>query len=347
MMKKHSLHHLVAILALVIFAVVAVGCGGSAKPAGQAPDKAADKVTLKLAHNLPITNHMARGMDSFAKKVSEKSKGAITIQIYPSGQLYNDKSMNDALMAGGIEIGMNSTAMWASAIPVMEIFDVPFLFPSYEKVAKALDGKVGEILAAEMLKNGVKPLIWVDYGFVQFGNNKLPLTKQEDFKGLKLRGYGELPSETIKALGAAPVSMGAGEVYMALQRGTIDGQTSGTTAMFDRKMYEVTKYLTMTNHAFPEFVTTVNLKAWNKLSADQKKIIEEAAKEVQAAIRAEVKNEEDKALKALKDKGMQVFVVPAGELATWQKATESVQTLFIKRTGEAGKQLVEFCKNLK
>ena len=49
----------------------------------------------------------------------------------------------------------------------------------------------------------------------------------------------------------------------------------------------------------------------------------------------------------LKDKGMQVFVVPAGELATWQKATESVQTLFIKRTGEAGKQLVEFCKNLK
>ena len=347
MMKKHSLHQLIAILALVVFAVVAVGCGGGAKPAGQSSEKAADKVTLKLAHNLPITNHMARGMDSFAKKVSEKSKGAITIQIYPSGQLYNDKSMNDALMAGGIEIGMNSTAMWASAIPVMEIFDVPFLFPSYEKVAKALDGKVGEILAAEMQKKGVKPLIWVDYGFVQFGNNKLPLTKPEDFKGLKLRGYGELPSETIKALGAAPVSMGAGEVYMALQRGTIDGQTSGTTAMFDRKMYEVTKYLTMTNHAFPEFVTTVNLKAWNKLSADQKKIIEEAAKEVQTAIRAEVKNEEDKALKGLKDKGMQVHVIPAGELAAWQKATESVQTLFIKRTGEAGKQLVDFCKNLK
>ena len=198
-----------------------------------------------------------------------------------------------------------------------------------------------------MQKKGVKPLIWVDYGFVQFGNNKLPLTKPEDFKGLKLRGYGELPSETIKALGAAPVSMGAGEVYMALQRGTIDGQTSGTTAMFDRKMYEVTKYLTMTNHAFPEFVTAINLKAWNKLSADQKKIIEEAAKEVQTAIRSEVKNEEDKALKNLKDKGMQVHVVPAGELAAWQKATESVQALFIKRTGEAGKQMVEFCKNLK
>ena len=158
MKKSTSTLQLIAILSLVLFAIVAVGCGGSS----QAPAKAPDKVTLKLAHNLPITNHMARGMDSFAKKVSEKSKGSITIQIYPSGQLYNDKSMNDALMAGGIEIGMNSTAMWASVIPVMEIFDVPFLFPSYEKVAKALDGGVGAQLSAEMEKKGVKPLIWVD-----------------------------------------------------------------------------------------------------------------------------------------------------------------------------------------
>ena len=331
---------------LVLCAFIITGCGGS-QPAAQAPAKAPEKVTLKLAHNLPITNHMARGMESFAKKVSEKSKGNITVQIFPSGQLYNDKSMNEALMAGGLELGMNSTAMWASVIPVMEIFDVPFLFPSYEKVAKALEGGVGEKLAAEMEKKGIKPLIWVDYGFVQFGNSKRPLTKPEDFKGLKLRGYGELPSETIKALGAAPVTMGAGEVYMALQRGTIDGQTSGTTAMYDRKMYEVTKYLTMTNHAFPEFVLSVNLKFWNTLSADQKKLIEEAAKEVQTAIRSEVKNEEDKALQLLKDKGMQVYVVPDADLPAWQKATESVQALFIKRTGDVGKQMVDFCKNLK
>ncbi len=335
-----------ALAAIFLLAFVA-GCGGGAKPASPSTPAAAEKVTLKFAHNLPITNHMARGMDNFAKKVSEKSKGSVTVQIYPSGQLYNDKSMNEALMSGGIDIGLNSTAMWASVIPVMEIFDVPFLLPSYEKVAKALEGGVGEKLAAEMEKKGVKPLIWVDYGFVQFANNKRPLTKPEDFKGLKLRGYGELPSETIKALGAAPVTMGAGEVYMALQRNTIDGQTSGTTAMMDRKMYEVSKYLTITNHAFPEFIASMNLKSWNKLSADQKKAVQEAAKEVEKDIRAQVKNEEDKALKGLKEKGMQVHVVPENEIAAWQKATESVHALFIKRTGEVGKQMVEFCKNLK
>ena len=104
-------------------------------------------------------------------------------------------------------------------------------------------------------------MIWADYGFVQFANSKKEITKPEDFAGLKLRGYGELPSETIKALGASPVTMGSGEVYMAIQRSVVDGQTSGTTAMYDRKMFEVTKYLTITNHAYPEFILAMNEKS--------------------------------------------------------------------------------------
>ncbi len=343
MKKNNPSLHLIAALIIVMFVVTALGCGGGAKPAAKAPET----ITIKLAHNLPVTNHMARGMESFAKKVAEKSNGKITVQIFPSGQLFNDKSMNEAVLRGGVEMGLNSTAMWASMIPAMEIFDVPFLFPDYEKIKKALDSGVGEKLNAEMEKKGAKVLFWVDYGFVQFANNKRPITKPEDFKGLKIRSYGELPSETIKALGAAPATIGAGEVYMALQQGTIDGQTSGTTAMYDRKMYDVTKYLTVTNHAFPEFVTSINLKFWNSLSADQKKILETAAAEVRDAIRAETRNEDAKTLKGLQEKGMQAYIVPAAELAAWQKATEPVLAIFIKRAGPLGQELIDICKNLK
>ena len=329
---------------LLISLILTAACGGSAKT--EQP-KTKEKVVAKLAHNLPVTHHLARGMDSFAKKVSEKSQGKIEIQIFPSGQLHTDKSMNDAIMTGGVDMGLNSAAMWSSVIPAMEIFDVPFLFPSYDRIKKALDSGVGETLSKEMEKKGAKALIWADYGFVQFANSKRPLTKPEDFKGLKLRGYGELPSQTIKALGAAPVTMGAGEVYMALQRNTIDGQTSGTTAMYDRKMYEVTKYLTMTNHAFPEFLLAVNLKFWNSLSPDQQKIVQAAADEVRDAIRAETKNEDEKALKQLKEKGMEVYVVPESEIGVWQKATEPVQEIFVQRAGAVGKELINICKNLK
>lgn len=345
-MKTTKTSQLLVIAIVAVAMILAAGCGGKSqdtKPAAGAPDK----ITIKLAHNLPVTHHLARGMEDFAKKVGEKSQGKIQVNIFPSGQLYNDKSMNDAIMAGGIEMGLNSSAMWSSVVPAMEVFDVPFIFPSYDRVKKALEGGVGEKLSQELEKKGARVLLWADYGFVQFANNKKPITQPADFKGLKLRGYGELPSETIKALGGSPVTMGSGEVYMALQRGTIDGQTSGTTAMYDRKMYEVTKYLTVTNHAFPEFLVAVNLKFWNSLSADQKKLIQQAADEVRDSIRAQTKAEDEKTLKGLKDKGMEVYIIPESEIGKWQAATEPVQALFIKRVGQVGQDLVNICKNLK
>ena len=240
-------------------------------------------------------------------------------------------------------MGLNSTAMWSPVIPAMEVFDVPFLFPSYEKVDHAIDGGLGDKLAGELKKKGVRPVIWADYGFVQFANSKKEITKPEDFAGLKLRGYGELPSETIKALGASPVTMGSGEVYMAIQRGVVDGQTSGTTAMYDRKMFEVTKYLTITNHAYPEFILAMNEKSFQKLTPEQQKIVTDAANEVRDELRKNAKAEDMAALEKLKEKGMQVYVVPEAELPAWQSATKPVWDIFVKHTGDLGKELIEIC----
>ena len=205
--------------------------------------------------------------------------------------------MNDALISGGVDMGLNTVGRWASIVPAMDVFDLPFLFPTYEKIGKAVDGGLGDKLGAELEKKGVRPLIWADYGFVQFANSKKPIQSPDDFAGLKIRGYSKYSTETIKALGASSVTMGSGEVYMGIQRGTIDGQVSGTTAMRDRKMYEVTKYLTVTNHGCPEFLLAINDKSYAKLNDQQKKALTDAAKEVQQAIRDNAKKEDLKALK--------------------------------------------------
>ena len=199
-MKMSQMFKTTLAAAMIMALAVTAGCGGG----GDKKSAGSEKVTLKLAHNLPTAHPLAQGMEAFNKKLTEKSNGTITLNIYPSGQLFNDKSMNDAIMSGGIDMGLNSTAMWSTVIPAMEVFDVPFLFPSYEKVDHAIDGGLGDKLAGELKKKGVRPVIWADYGFVQFANSKKEITKPEDFAGLKLRGYGELPSETIKALGASP-----------------------------------------------------------------------------------------------------------------------------------------------
>lgn len=326
-----------AVAALAVaMALTVAGCGGGDKKADQ-------KVTLKMATALPSSHPLVKAMDVLKNKANEKSKGSVTIQIYPAGQLYNDKNMNDAIISGGIDMGLNTVGRWATIVPAMDIFDVPFIFPSYEKVDKAIDSGLGEKLGSELMKKGVRPLIWADYGFVQYANNKKLVKTPADFDGLKIRGYSKYSAETIKAMGASSVTMGSSEVYMGIQRGTIDGQTSGTTAMRDRKMYEVHKYLTVTNHASPEFIVAINEKSYSKLNADQKKALDAAAIEVRDMIRANAKAEDLKALADLKAKGMEVYEVPENELQAWRDATKPVWDLFIKENGKFGQELIDIC----
>ena len=329
--KKFAVAALAAAMALTV-----AGCGGGDK-------KAEEKVTLKMATALPSSHPLVKAMDVLKDKANEKSKGSVTIQIYPAGQLYNDKNMNDAIISGGIDMGLNTVGRWATIVPAMDIFDVPFIFPSYEKVDKAIDSGLGEKLGSELMKKGVRPLIWADYGFVQYANNKKLVKTPADFDGLKIRGYSKYSAETIKAMGASSVTMGSSEVYMGIQRGTIDGQTSGTTAMRDRKMYEVHKYLTLTNHASPEFIVAINEKSYSKLNANQKKALDAAAIEVRDMIRANAKAEDLKALADLKATGMEVYEVPENELQAWRDATKPVWDLFVKENGKFGQELIDIC----
>ncbi len=300
-------------------------------------------VELKLAYHLPQDHYLSQGMERFAQRVNERSNGSIKITTYPAGQLYTDKSMNDAIMTGGLDMGLNSTAMWTTVVPALNVLDVPFLLNSYEAVGRAMDGSLGRTLTSEMERKGVHPLIWVDYGYVQFCNNQRPLKEPEDFKGLQLRGYGQIPAETIKALGASPVTMSSSEVYMAMQRGTIDGQTSGTTAMYQRKIYEVAKYLTMTNHAYCEFVLAVNGSSWDRLTDDQKQLVEQCAKETRDELREQTRQEDRACMEKLRDAGMEVYEIPPEDIPKWQEATMPVRENFIRKMGDLGRQLVDQC----
>ena len=341
-MKTKSSFRLFCLCSLLVFSLLFSGCG-LGKIAREHHQAQGGPVELKLAYHLPANHYLSQGMERFAQRVNERSGGSIKVTTYPAGQLYTDKSMNDAIMTGGLDMGLNSTAMWTTVVPALNVLDVPFLLNSYEAVGRAMNGSLGRTLTTEMERKGVHPLIWVDYGYVQFCNNQRPLTKPEDFRGLQLRGYGQIPAETIKALGASPVTMSSGEVYMAIQRGTIDGQTSGTTAMYQRKIYEVAKYLTMTNHAFCEFVLAMNNTSWEQLTEEQKQLVTQCAEETRDEIRQQTKEEDLKAMQKLKDSGMEVYTIPAEDIPLWQDATLEVRENFIRNTGDLGRQLVDQC----
>ncbi|MDW0117693.1 DctP family TRAP transporter solute-binding subunit [Sporosarcina thermotolerans] len=300
-----------------------------------------EETTIRLAYNLPQDHHVAVGIEDFAKKVIEKSDGKVNVQVYPAGQLLSDKDMNQSILSGGVEMGVNSSTLWSSTVPAMGVFDVPYIFNDYAAVGEAVNGEFGDKLRGAMEEKGAKVLIFADYGYVQFANNKRPLKTPADFKGLKIRSIGDLPSELIKAYGASPVFMGGGEVYMALQRDTVDGATSGTTAMLQRKYDEVTKYLTVNNYAYLEFLLAVNKDYWDGLPKKTQDLLTEVAAETETWIREQAEKEDTESAKGLEEKGMEVYYVPADELDVWKDAAAPVRDVFVKNAGDLGKELLE------
>ena len=320
--------------------------GACSSNGGETPNKNTnggeyEKTNIRLAYNLPADHHVAIGIEEFAKKVIEKSGGAINVQVYPSGQLLSDKEMNQSILTGGVEMGVNSSTLWASTVPAMGIFDVPYVFNDYEGAGEALNGELGDKLRAAMEEKGAKVIMFGDYGFAQFANNKRPLESPEDFKGLKIRSIGDIPSVMIEAYGASPVFMGGGEVYMALQRKTVDGATSGTTAMLQRKYDEVTKYLTINNYAYLEFILAANKKFWDGLPEKSQNLIMETAKETEEWIRAQAKTEDERTAKELEEKGMEVYRVPTEDYPIWKEAAKPAWDAFEKNAGKLGTELLE------
>lgn len=342
---------------LVILAVFLTACGNSQKPATETTPTTADpsgseasaideyeEVTIRLAHNLPGDHHISVGIEEFVNKVIERSDGKVNIQLFPAGQLLTDKDMNQSILAGTVEMGVNSATLWASTVPEIGVLDLPYLFDEYSDVATALEGEFGDILRQSMEAKGAKVLMFADYGYVQFANNVKPLKTPDDFKGLKIRSTGDIPSVVIETYGGSPVFMGGGEVYTALQRGTIDGATSGTTAMVQRNYNEVAKYLTVNNYSTLEFLLVANKASWDKLPEKTQKLILEVAAEQEQWIRQQAESEDARTAKVLEEKGMEVYHVPEEELELWKEKSQPVIDDYIEKNGEVAEKLINLVR---
>lgn len=301
------------------------------------------EITLRYAGNLPIDHHVTRGQELLAKLVEQKTEGKVKIQVFPAGQLFSDKDMMKAVPAGAVDMAEVTLSQWTGIVPDLLVLDLPLFFSDRRHVWRTVDGKTGALLKQELEKAGVKLLYWMDYGMADFISKK-PIKTLEDFKGKRIRGYGELSTESIRGLGGAPTFLGAGEVYMALQRGTIDGAASGTTSFYERKLYEVTKHVTHANYAFVMFGVMMNLKKWNELSPDLQKIFAACSKEAEEWGRKECEKMDKDSLELLKQKGMEVFVVPDKEKERWKKASMPAVERFLKRAGDRGKELMEMAE---
>jgi tripartite ATP-independent transporter DctP family solute receptor len=306
------------------------------------------EVTLRYAGDLPIGNHLTRTQEFFAKRVEEIGKGKVKIEVYPAGQLFAAKDYVKAVPSGAVDMAQCLMGQWTGLVPSFMITDIPLFYNDWEHIWRALDSpEVGGAMRGDTDKAGFKLLFWTQdtsAGFV----SKVPMRTLEDWKGKTIRSYTELASHTIKALGGAPAFMGGGEVYMALQRGTVGAAISTLSSFNDRKYYEVVKYLTVPSMPGPIYGGVINLKKWESLPADVKDIINAAGKDTQEFARKEVKKMDAESIELLKQKGMEITLLSPAEREKWKVASvPQVQKVVLERVGERAKQMMEQAEKLK
>ncbi len=255
-------------------------------------------------------NPMNDALLDLAKILAEKTRGRIKLEVYHSNQLAKGEAAHlEGVQLGTIDLaGVGSAPIGGMFEPAYMALDLPFLWTSREQIWKVLDGPLGQELLAKMEGKNLKGFCFGGgWGFRHMLSNKRAVTTPADMKGQTIRVQ-ESPTyiTMMKALGANPVPMPWAEVYLAMKQGTVDGLELPTFSVVSDKMYEVTKYYSLTRHSYPPIAYFMNLKRYQALPADLRQAVDESIRLACAAHRKHEVEKEAGDLEVIRKAGTRV-----------------------------------------
>ncbi len=300
--------------------VTALALGADTTPAGSQAKPAPRK--LDLAYLLSPPESGAVGLKFLAEEVTRRSNGSINMVFHGGTLLNKELEIMDAVKSGNVAIGTPVGAA-STVFPEMGVFLTPYLVRDYQHAYAMFNGQIGRDLDETFQKKyKVKILFFYDYGFRHFWNSKRPINTPADLKGLKMRvQQGRVFADTVNGLGASAVPMPWGEVIPAAQQGVIDGADLPVVNINALKVYEVSKYASLTYHNYGPTLVVMNLEIWKSLAPDQQKLILDVGMEAQKKIREATESVDSfaKAKEILEAKGMKVN---QADVASFRKVAE-------------------------
>ncbi|MEK0084618.1 TRAP transporter substrate-binding protein [Benzoatithermus flavus] len=294
---------------------------------------------IKFAAQNQKGHPQVMGMEKFAELVEQKSGGKISVKLFPGGTLGGDVQTISALQGGTIEMSVMNAGLLSGNVKEFAVVDLPFLFAKPEEADAIMDGPIGQRLAGMLPEKGLVGLAYWELGFRNLTNNRHPVTKAADIAGLKIRTLqSPIFIDTFNALGANAVPLPFPELYTALETGTVDGQENPFTLIETSKFYEVQKYATETRHVYNPQIVLVSKKFWDKLNADEQKLLQDAAVEARDYQRKVSREAAAKAVENLKAHGMQIDTLPEAE---FEKIRETLAPVIAKHNQTIGEPLVQ------
>jgi tripartite ATP-independent transporter DctP family solute receptor len=225
-------------------------------------------------------------LSTFRDELQKSASQDVAIDYFEGGALGDENALAELIRAGQVEVvsmGSDIVALDSK----FAVFDMPFLLKDKATARAAMDGELGEILAKSLRDTvDLQVVGYGELGFRVISNNVRPITKPEDLQGLKLR----TPSNegrilAFKALGAAPTPMPLGEAYVGLRQGALDGQENPLSVIKEFSLFEVQKYISITNHVYTPVTLVMNGRAWDALTPELQEKVKDAAKKAGEATR--------------------------------------------------------------
>ena len=321
-MTRRFVKALVAVLALAAFAVAS-----------------AQTRTIRFASQNAQDHPIVKGMERFAELVESRSGGRLKVNVSPGAALGSDQANLAALQAGTLEMAVMNSGILASVVKEFAIYDFPFLFSTPKEADAVVDGPLGLSLHARLEEKGLVGLAYYELGFRQITNSKRPIVKLSDIAGLTLRVIpNPINVDWVSALDANPMPLPFPELYKALEQQTVDGQENPVATIQAARLYEVQKYMTLTNHQYNPQSVLASTKFWDSLSAEEKAILRNAAGESARYQREQTRASAAYLLDNLRKSGMQVSELPQAEVMRFR---EKMKPVIAKHSASVGEETVQ------
>jgi len=276
----------------------------------------------------------------FGDLVRERSNGKINIKSYFAGQLFAGRQTNEFLLLrqAVADFAWGSTINWSPQVKELNLFSLPFFFPSYEALDAVENGEAGKRIFKIVEERGVVPLCWAENGFREVTNSKRAIRTPADMEGLKLRVVGSpIFIDIFKAVGANPVSMNWGEAQTAFQQGTVDGQENPiVSVIMPYKLWQTQKYITLWKYAIDPLILGVSKTTWDSFDASDQALLRKTGEEVcawQKKGAREGLQGSTAAVDTLKQNGMTVTLLAPKDVEAFKQKTLGVYTKWGQEIG--------------
>gem|GEM_PF-186841 len=291
-------------------------------------------LTIRVGYSTNEDDPRGVAIAQLKKQVESKTGGNILIEVYPNGELGSDAKLISSMISKDVDMTVSSAGNYAAYATKIGVSALPFLFEDFESAWEFIDSDVMKAIAPDLEQYNMHVLAYFDNGFrcVTTSDKVGAVKSVSDMEGLNIRTPdNQIVMESMSELGANPRSYPFAELKAALTDGTFDAQENPIPVIYNNKLYEEQKYLSITNHSYDAMPLTIRNDIWQALDPNYQKIIEDAAVEAQELNRGLVKNQTEDFVSKLEDEGM---IITYPNLAEFKEATAGVLDVFYYVYGE-------------